>query len=209
MPSGTVSNGLGNALPYSYAYVNAAARTGDSGFVSADVGKFALQLDTGTLWRLSATTPTWQQVGVSAGVNKLFWLDKNGTGQSVPGQFGPAAKVTWGRAYSDTAGITDTTNSKVTPGEVGFYEFLISIGFTPATGSLASIQLYLYRNGTLYQQLYDDVAGDTQLRTFNLKALVEVASITDYFELYWNSSYNTPTIDGDVKRTYWKGYKLG
>jgi microcystin-dependent protein len=46
-------------VPHSYEYANAAARTGASGFVSADIGKLALQTDDTSLWMLTATTPTW------------------------------------------------------------------------------------------------------------------------------------------------------
>lgn len=50
-------------IPYNFAYTNAAARTGASGFIAGDVGKFARQLDDNTIWMLTATTPTWVQVG--------------------------------------------------------------------------------------------------------------------------------------------------
>lgn len=39
----------------------AAARTGATGFIASDVGKWAKQLDDGTFWELTATTPTWEQ----------------------------------------------------------------------------------------------------------------------------------------------------
>lgn len=51
--------------PHTYEYANAAARTGASGFVAGDLYKVALQLDTNTHWILTATTPTWQAVGVT------------------------------------------------------------------------------------------------------------------------------------------------
>jgi|GEM_PF-4401896 len=50
-------------IPYNWSYANAAARTGASGFVAGDVGKFARQLDDNSIWMLTATTPTWIQVG--------------------------------------------------------------------------------------------------------------------------------------------------
>lgn len=55
-------------IPYAFAYASAAARTGASGFVTADLGKLARQTDDNTLWLLTATTPTWVQVGGSATV---------------------------------------------------------------------------------------------------------------------------------------------
>ena len=50
---------LDRALTWSYP--NALARTGAAGFVAGDVGKYALQKDNQTIWRLTATTPTWVQ----------------------------------------------------------------------------------------------------------------------------------------------------
>jgi hypothetical protein len=48
--------------PFSYEYADAAARTGASGFVSGDIGKFARQLDDNSMWMLTAVTPTWKRV---------------------------------------------------------------------------------------------------------------------------------------------------
>jgi len=56
-------NGLQNAVVYSFTYADAPTRTAATGFVATDIGKLALQLDTNTLWLLTATTPTWQAVG--------------------------------------------------------------------------------------------------------------------------------------------------
>lgn len=50
-------------LAYNWSYADAAARTAATGFVAGDVGKIARQVDTNTLWMLTATTPTWVQVG--------------------------------------------------------------------------------------------------------------------------------------------------
>lgn len=54
-------------VPYNWSYADAAARTGAGGFVSSDVGKLALQQSDDTLWMLTATTPTWVQVGGAGG----------------------------------------------------------------------------------------------------------------------------------------------
>jgi len=44
-------------------YADEAARTGASGFVAADIGKVARQLDDETYYILTNTIPTWLQVG--------------------------------------------------------------------------------------------------------------------------------------------------
>lgn len=51
--------------PIAFDYANAAARTGATGFVSTDLYKFARQTDDGSIWILTAITPTWVRVGVS------------------------------------------------------------------------------------------------------------------------------------------------
>lgn len=63
------ADGLQNAKAYRWTYADATARTSDTGFTSDDVGAFALQLDTGSLYRLTATTPTW---ALAAGTGDLL-----------------------------------------------------------------------------------------------------------------------------------------
>lgn len=46
----------------SFIYDNAAIRQATTDFVAADVGKYALQKDTNTIWQLTAVTPTWVQI---------------------------------------------------------------------------------------------------------------------------------------------------
>jgi hypothetical protein len=57
---------------HNWEYANAAARTGASGFIASDVGKWAKQLDDGSFWELTAVTPTWAQrtgTGAEIGAN--------------------------------------------------------------------------------------------------------------------------------------------
>ncbi|HEX8218653.1 MAG TPA: hypothetical protein VF914_05505 [Chloroflexia bacterium] len=50
-------------LPYQLSYATQALRLAATGFVAADVGKIALVVADGSLWMLTATTPTWQMLG--------------------------------------------------------------------------------------------------------------------------------------------------
>lgn len=52
---------------HNWEYADASARTGASGFVAADIGKVALQLDDGSFWVLRTTTPSWDQVSGAGG----------------------------------------------------------------------------------------------------------------------------------------------
>jgi len=58
-----------NHIAHAYEYASAAARTGASGFVAADVGKIARQTDNETFWILTATTPTWVQIDSGGSVS--------------------------------------------------------------------------------------------------------------------------------------------
>lgn len=52
----------------SYEYANAAARTGATGFVTADIGRIARQTDDNSFYVLTATTPTWVSITSGGGV---------------------------------------------------------------------------------------------------------------------------------------------
>lgn len=52
---------------HNWEYADAAARTGASGFIAADVGKVAKQNDFNTYWVLTATAPTWVEITVTGG----------------------------------------------------------------------------------------------------------------------------------------------
>ena len=53
------ASGLNVHTPITWVYADSATRLAASGFTSVDLYKFALQLDTGAIYLLSATTPTW------------------------------------------------------------------------------------------------------------------------------------------------------
>lgn len=68
-----------NHVPHTDTYANQAARLAASGFVSGDVGKLYVQSDARRpLFRLAATTPTWDAV-VPTGKNVIF-VDAKGEG---------------------------------------------------------------------------------------------------------------------------------
>lgn len=98
--------------PFSYEYANAAARLGATGFVAADIGKWARQTDDDTAWMLVATTPVWKGF-----VTALASGEKGGL--LIPGSFSgnpKQATVTFSSAYPDTNYIVvvsaETINDK-------------------------------------------------------------------------------------------------
>jgi hypothetical protein len=56
----TIADGI--HVPYAWTYADGNARLAASGFTTADLGKFARQLDNNSIWMLIAITPTWQSV---------------------------------------------------------------------------------------------------------------------------------------------------
>ncbi len=64
-------------IAHAYEYANAAARTGATGFTSADIGKIARQTDDNSFYVLQAVTPTWAAItGGGGGVtpkSNLTW----------------------------------------------------------------------------------------------------------------------------------------
>jgi len=54
-------------VPYNWLYVNNAARLSASGFVAADVGKFARVQSDNSVWMLAETTPIWVAINPVAG----------------------------------------------------------------------------------------------------------------------------------------------
>jgi hypothetical protein len=51
-------------IPYNWTYADSSARTGATGLIAGDVGKFARQLDDNSLWMLINHSPvTWTAVG--------------------------------------------------------------------------------------------------------------------------------------------------
>jgi len=75
-------------IVHSYEYANAAARTGATGFVSADIGRIARQTDDNSFYVLTAVTPTWVSITGSGGAT-------------------PKSNITWG-----SNGVSSTTTTR-------------------------------------------------------------------------------------------------
>jgi hypothetical protein len=81
-------------LIHQWSYASAAARTGASGFVSADIGKVAYQTDNSSWWVLTATTPTWAELTGTGGSSTTAFLDLTDVDpSSYSGQAGNHVRV--------------------------------------------------------------------------------------------------------------------
>lgn len=69
-------------VPYAFEYADSSSRTSAVGLVTADVGKFARQLDDNSIWMLVATTPLWVSVSSAGGSSTV--VNKLTTNTSVP-----------------------------------------------------------------------------------------------------------------------------
>lgn len=108
-----------------YVYANAAARTGATGFTSEDLYKLAWQSDNGTLWVLTATTPTWSQIAAGGSLPPHASTHENGGADeiSVAGLSGaladPQTPSTHASTHSDGGSDEITIEGLATSGAVG------------------------------------------------------------------------------------------
>lgn len=163
IPSGEVH------IIYQWSYANAAARTGASGFVSADIGKVAHQQDNDSFWVLTATTPTWSEItGTGATTSFLGLTD---TPSSYSGQAGNLVAVNstpdalefvaavtafldlsdTPSSYSGQAGKMVAVNS--TPDGLEFVDapggFVFAYAFDTSTGTPPSTGTIRFDNATI------------------------------------------------------------
>ena len=131
-------------IPYSYSYANESARTSATGFVSADVGKLALQEDTNDLYILTATTPTWKNIagGSSSPGGSDTYVQFNDSGS-----FGGDSGMT----YNKTTDTLSIANLDVTTGLSSELDAAAnSIGFTAQSATGDGTTTVDWRNGNKF-----------------------------------------------------------
>jgi len=79
--------GLNIHVPYAWEYADETEREAATGFVAADVGKFARQIGgtpANSIWMLTATTPTWVAVGGdSSGAGSMVFVESHSASNSA------------------------------------------------------------------------------------------------------------------------------
>jgi pectin methylesterase-like acyl-CoA thioesterase len=95
-----------------YTYADATARLAATGFVSADVGKVALQSDNGSFWILTATTPIWSELTGSSASSISNYIT---VGTDGPVNFNTIKEAVQ-QAIADGASVTNPITVAVYPG---------------------------------------------------------------------------------------------
>jgi hypothetical protein len=148
---------------HQWAYADATAKAAASGFVSTDVGKVALQIDTAAYYILTATTPTWQKIGdgTAANLTGTLAISKGGTGQTTKGAaFDALSPVT---TDGDLIARAGGTNARLPVGSSG--QVLKVVGGAPAWATFSGGINYISSNSdaeadTSGYATYADAAGN-------------------------------------------------
>lgn len=122
--------------PYNWAYADAAARTGATGFVAGDVGKLARQTDDNSLWMLTDDSPvTWLAIATIAA---------NSVTNAQLAQM--AAHTFKGNNTAGAANALDLTATQLTA-ELNVFAATLK-GLVPAAGAVPDATKYLSEDGT-------------------------------------------------------------
>ena len=145
----TLSPADGIHKPYSFEFADASARASatnsvpSSAYTSADVGKIALQTDDGSIWRLTATTPTWakiaQQTDVDA-VNTALTTHTSDTSNPhsvTAAQTGAATSSALTTHTGDTANPHSVTLAQIGALNAGSVTSISPSNYTPSAATLA------------------------------------------------------------------------
>jgi len=185
-------------IGYNWTYADAAARTGATGMVSADVGKFARQLDDNSIWMLTATTPTW--IAVGGGIALLSTIAKKDN-QTLTNNNDNL--VNFDTELYDTLDLLTVPTTVLTISEDGLYTISVNLYVQPnwsaGTPTGGATWAYILINnlytipGMIQGHVFDGTAGDvyfSQTITISLSAL-DTIKIDLYVGVDWGAA--TPT----------------
>ena len=109
--------------PFNWTYADATARLAASGFASGDVGKVALQESDDTLWLLSSSSPTWDQLAGKPAIN-LTGAWSSTTAYNI----GDVARS------GDSLWLAIQSNTNQTPAEDTYWTLFLADGSAGSTG---------------------------------------------------------------------------
>lgn len=147
-----------------WTYANAAARTGATGFVTADLGRIAYQSDDGSYWRLTATTPTWAALGSGepGGGGALAKGAVQGiANQAIPTGSTTAVTLDFG-VFGTESGIEDVANDQLIAPADGYYRLYAALKYAANATGVRGLRIYV--NGSAIFAKYTNFA-DASLPT--------------------------------------------
>lgn len=101
-----------------WTYADAAQRTSATGFVAADVGKFARQIQGNSLWKLTAITPTWLEVQDTSEVRPVTLAQYSSLGDAVTlaasASGGPSAVASGGTLTGGSTAVQSSGTVTIT-----------------------------------------------------------------------------------------------
>jgi hypothetical protein len=125
-----------------------------------------------------------------------------------------ATKVQFDTEAFDTDNCYDnSTNYRFTPTKAGKYFVYSGInGDSNASANLTHMNLYIYKNGSLYRYIEQDFRTNYTFRiTTQANATIDMNGTTDYLEIYGVIDFNSGTADflANDKNTYFGAYRIG
>lgn len=165
-------------IPYAWTYAGQTEREAASGFVAADVGKFARQLDDDSIYMLVAVTPIWVRVGGGGDTPTLLvFTCRKGSSGTIP-QGAPVYLVGWnagGWAEVEPA----KANSSSTMPAIGLARTELTSaaeGEAVAFGVITSIDTSSYSIGDLLYVSATTAGGLTATRPTGDSSLVQIVA---------------------------------
>lgn len=205
---GTVSSGVWKLLKFEGALTlthNATSLIlpGAANITTAD-GDTALFMSEGSgNWRCHHYT---RALGTGLRTGEYFHAHKNGTNQ---GSIANAAdtKITFTTEVADTAGVYDSTNSRVTPGVGERWVLTAAVRFTGGADAERGA-ICLFKNGSVHLRGPLEHAGAAAAWGATCSWVVEGAS-TDYYEIFFElANSGGQTVSGTVSHSYYQGIRI-
>ncbi len=118
-----------------------------------------------------------------------------------------ATKLNFNTESYDTGSNYDTSNYRFTPTTAGKYLITASIRLSGSV-TATNCQLYLYKNGSVYNRSTQGFNGDSSPMLTNTDT-VEMNGSSDYIEIYFYHNVGSNLdVSGSVQNTYFNGFRI-
>lgn len=119
-----------------------------------------------------------------------------------------ATKIQFNTKEFDTANAFDnTTNYRFTPQVAGYYQINAFYAVYPSSGSLSSLYIFLFKNGSQFKRNY--TISSMSEASISISHVVYMNGSSDYLEVYAQTTGTSPTVYGSAtSQTYFSGCLL-